>query len=171
MARTLSFILLGSAIATAGGTVEADDDTHVSSPELSAKISAGLPKFIQKTAEGTVAARAATPAAKQAGTDPSISILPTVTVTETRAAPDERILTNSAKAAKVVNAYMGDSDGLDRAVLNRFTLQQLWKKIPILGRLPFVGTPAAMTNEERAFDRAGYNDPLGRPHPPPDSDQ
>jgi hypothetical protein len=60
----------------------------------------------------------------------------------------------------LVDKYMGPSDGIDRGILNRFTLAQLWAKIPIIGRLPFVGTPVHVTQAERALDDAGANNPL-----------
>jgi hypothetical protein len=170
--QALKFILFGSALVAAGDFASADEDSHASSARLSAEIAAGLPKYVPKGNEPAPAARPAPPQERQAAADPSVSVLPAVTVTEARLPTPEGILTKEARAQKFVAAYMGDSDGLDRGFLNRFTLQQLWKMIPILGRLPFVGTPGHMTNEQRAFDRAGANDPLGRPvqspNEPPD---
>jgi hypothetical protein len=168
MTRTLKFILFGSAIVAAGEAEGANDDSVSSSPRLSAEIAAGLPKFVPKKPESTGKAGAENPVARQEAADPDISTLPAVTVTETKLPTDERILTFKGKAKKVMDLYMGDSDGLDRGVLNRFTLPQLWRKIPFLGKLPFVGTPGSMSNEDRAYDRAGANDPLGRPVPPPE---
>jgi hypothetical protein len=46
-------------------------------------------------------------------------------------------------------------------VLNRFTLPQLWRKIPVLGVLPFVGTRKQISNEDRAmlsYERAKLED-------------
>jgi len=166
--QTLKSILFGSAILAAGENVTGEEDSHASSPDLAAAISSGLPKYVPKKGEPSGPKDKDSHVLPKAGAaDPTISVLPTMTVTETRLPTDERILTYEGKAEKVVAAYMGDSDGLDRGVLNRFTLRQLWQKIPLLGRLPFVGTPGSMTNEERAYDRAGANDKLGRPVPSP----
>jgi hypothetical protein len=165
--QNLKIILLGSAIMAARGTVAAEEETHATSARISEEISAGLPKFLQKKVDAAASEKPANPAAKQAAPDPTISVLPTVTVRETRLPSADRVLTYEGKAEKVVAAYMGDSDGLDRGVLNRYTLKQLWQKIPFLGALPFVGTPFRMTNAERAYDRSGANDKLGRPVPSP----
>ena len=48
-------------------------------------------------------------------------------------------------------------DALEKS---RLHLTQIWKKIPFLGKRPFGGTPAYMTNEERAFDAGGANKTL-----------
>jgi hypothetical protein len=163
----LKILLLGSAILAARETVVAEDETHTTSARISEEISAGLPKFVPKKDQAPAPDTPANPAAKPVAADPTISVLPTVTVRETRLPSADRVLTYEGKAEKVVAAYMGDSDGLDRGVLNRYTLKQLWQKIPFLGGLPFVGTPVRMTNAERAYDRSGANDKLGRPVPSP----
>ena len=167
MTRSLKFILFGSAILAAGETVAAEEDTRASSARISAEISAGLPKFAPKKEDAPAPEKAANPAAKQLPADPTISVLPTMTVREDRLPSADRVLTYAGKAEKVMAAYMGGSDGLDRGVLNRYTLKQLWQKIPFLGGLPFVGTPSSMTNAQRAYDRSGANDILGRPVPSP----
>ena len=168
MTRIFKSLLFGSAILAAGDIIAGEDDSRASSAELSAAISAGLPKFAPKEGETTKAPEKGSPVLSRTVTsDPTISVLPPMTVTESKLPADDQFLTYEGKASKVMAAYMGDSDGLDRGFLNRFTLRQLWKKIPILGRLPFVGTPGSMTNEQRAFDRAGANDRLGRPVPSP----
>jgi len=80
---------------------------------------------------------------------------------------DEVIMTPKARAKVAMDKYLGPSDGLDRGLLNAVTLTQLWKKIPIIGGLDFVGTEKAMSYADRAYDAGGANDTIPYPHPPP----
>ena len=52
--------------------------------------------------------------------------------------------------------FLGSENGFDRGFMNLFTVPQLWKKIPLLGKIPLAGF---QTNEERgmALYRADRN--------------
>jgi hypothetical protein len=134
---------------------------------ISAAIAAGLPaydpsrKAIDKASAGT------SPDGRANQATSGIALLPAYIVRDVKIPDQDQILTYKGKAKIAMNKYIGPYDGLDRGVLNRYTLQELWQKIPILGALPFVGTPAHMSNEARGFDAAGANDTLPYPHPPP----
>lgn len=125
-------------------------------------ILAGLPKYDPTPA---VPAEASPVMARAREATGDITSLPAVTVSDTLIPTERTILTNKGNAERLIDRYLGPADGLDRSVLNRFTLAELWKKIPLIGGLPFVGTPGSMTNVERALDRAGTND---RSPAPPD---
>jgi hypothetical protein len=133
------------------------------------EITAGLPQFSSSSKASNVVAGGTTNGGKAFAATPGTELLPAFIVRDEKVPSPEQILTYEGRAKIAMDEYLGPSDGLDRGVLNRFTLKQLWMKIPILRALPieFVGTPARMTNEERAFDAAGANDNLPYPHPPP----
>jgi hypothetical protein len=135
------------------------------SSHISSMIAAGLPKYDPFTsAPGAAAGKS--PDGGPIGTTPGIMSLPAFIVRDARVPNGDQILTAKGRAEIAMNKYLGPADGLDRGVLNRYTLRQLWQKIPIIGGLPFVGTPVQMSNEQRAFDAAGANDTIPYPHPP-----
>jgi hypothetical protein len=134
---------------------------------ISSVIAAGLPKYDPSPKAIDMAAAGAKSDGKAIQTTPGIALLPAFIVRDAKIPDEDQILTNKGKAKTAMDKYLGPSDGLDRGVLNRYTLVQLWKKIPILSALDFVGTPGQMSNEERAFDAGGANDTIPYPHPPP----
>jgi hypothetical protein len=168
MIRKISALVAGITISAAGAASEANDDAHPTSAYISAAIAAGLPKFVPKQGGGDAGIAAADAARKAAGSDAGITTMPAYTVREAKVPDEERILTYAGRAKVAMDRYLGPSDSLDRGLLNRYTLPELWKRIPILGRLPFVGTPVHMSNEDRGFDAGGANDTIPYPHPPPE---
>jgi len=62
---------------------------------------------------------------------------------------EDEVLTDKGMAELAMNRYLGPADGIDRGLLNVFTLPGLWKKIPVLGRIPC--PLPGMTNETRAM--------------------
>jgi hypothetical protein len=114
------------------------------SPELSAMIAAGLPKY-------------APPAPRPAAPPPAAGdspwgkpiLLPQVVV-RTRKLPSAGEVTGTAWEP-LLEKNLGSRDGLDRGVLNRYTLGELWQKIPLLNLLNFIGTSGSMSNEQRAL--------------------
>jgi hypothetical protein len=152
--------MCGAAILTAAFVVASDDDLHAASPYILSAISAGLPKYVPAKAASEPAAGPADGAARPMGTPAGVLALPAFTVTESKLPRTEKITTYKGMTSVLVNKYLGPRDGIDRGILNRLTLVQLWQKIPILGRLPFAGTPVQMSLEERGLDDAGANNPL-----------
>jgi hypothetical protein len=140
-----------------------DQDTASITGHISAAIAAGLPKFEPLPRASSTAAAAT----KHEEATTGITSLSAYIVRDSKIPTEDQILTYEARADITMNKYLGPSDGLDRGILNRYTLQQLWQKIPLLGTLPFVGTPAHMSNEDRGFDAGGANDTIPYPHPPP----
>lgn len=134
---------------------------------ISSAIMAGLPKYDPSPRAIDLAASGARPAGSQIQATPGVSLLPAYIVRDAKIPDEEHILTYKGRATIAMNKYLGPSDGLDRGVLNRYTLTQLWQKIPILGALPFVGTIGGMSNEDRGLDAGGANDTIPYPHPPP----
>jgi hypothetical protein len=166
MIRALKAVVSGVAVIGVVSAAAADDDDHRTSAYISAAITAGLPRFSPKENGGDAASATADPERKPAGSQEGVTAMPAFTVRESKIPTEERILSYKGSAKVAMDRYLGPADGFDRGVLNRFTLPQLWKKIPILGWLPFVGTPAEMSNEERGFDAGGANNTLPHPQPP-----
>ncbi len=137
-----------------------DNDTHLASLYMRAAISAGLPRYEPKRAPASSTASPIMAASKREGSSAEVTSMPEYTVRESKLPTTEKVLTYKGRTKILMDEYMGDSDGIDRGVLNRYTLAQLWAKIPILGKLPFIGTAFNMSVEERALDDAGANNPV-----------
>jgi len=164
----------GSRPASSAVTTEAPSGMPRCSPRstsgyISSAIAAGLPKYGPSPRATDPATAGTNPDGSAFHAMPGISLLPAFIVRDARGPTEDHILTSSARAKIAMDKYLGPSDGLDRGLLNRFTLRQLWMKIPILRALPieFVGTPVRMSNEDRALDAGGANDTIPYPHPPP----
>jgi len=151
------------AIFSVGGGAGADE-TRLVSPEISAAILAGLPKFdLKRTAGNGSADGIHQKPGGVDGTAPAFAIvrLPDFVVRGLKELPaDDEVLTRKGEEATAMDEYLGDAHGFDRDVLNRFTLTQLWQKIPMLGVLPFVGVRGQVSTRERAmqmYQRAKMN--------------
>jgi hypothetical protein len=159
MCHARKLALLSAAIIAARFADAAEDDTpHATSTYMMSAIASGLPRF--DPAKSEAAAAAPTASAPKQEAPSGVTVMPAYRITEAKLPTARQAMTYKGWTAPLVDKYLGPSDGLDRGVLNRLTLAQLWAKIPILGSLPFVGTPARMTLSERALDDAGANDPL-----------
>ncbi len=121
------------------------------SRRLSAELASSLPKFDPAAAQ-TAAAKGRLPRDQPRN---GILRLPDYIVREPKVPNETEVLTEKGKDAVAMNTYLGPSDGFDRGFLNAVTLVGLWKKIPVLNRLPIVPF-GSITNEERArevYDR------------------
>jgi hypothetical protein len=143
-------ILCLAALGSAGVALADDDATETISPSaLREAVKMGLPKFDPaQSAKAAADKTAAKPASPQ---DPGLVQMNKYTVTGLPPPKPDQVLSQKARADKAMKRYLGDADGLDRGFLNRFTLTDLWKKIPVLGRLPVV---LSSSNEERALAMA-----------------
>jgi hypothetical protein len=121
--------LCGVAFAAA---VRASDSS--TSPEMFANMAAGLPKFDP------------TPQAPKS----DAIMLPKVVVHSSSLPSAAKALEQEERTEELLERNLGSRDGLDRGVLNRFTIAELWKRIPFLNVIPFVGTVCSMSNEQRA---------------------
>jgi hypothetical protein len=144
------------------------------SRHISRMIFAGLPKFDPSPTATDLAVAGSKSDGKPLQSNPGVALLPAFIVRDTKVPNEGQILTSKAQANIAMDKYLGPSDGFDRGVLNRYTLKQLWQKIPILpgflsifGGLQFVGTVGSLSNEDRAYDAGGANDTIPYPHPPP----
>jgi hypothetical protein len=136
------------------------NEMHRTSSYIRSVISAGLPRFTPAIPLPNHATTKSGPASNT-GTIPSdVVAMPAFTITEAKLPTTRQTMTYTGWTQPLVDKYMGPADGIDRGILNRYTLAQLWAKIPIVGRLPFIGTAVQMTVSERALDDAGANDPL-----------
>ncbi len=148
------FVFVVASIFCAGDMVMADE-THLVSSHISTVILAGLPKFDPKQAAGSISApnMGRKPGGTAETTTSAAPVrLPVFVVTGLKSPPPtDQVLTRKGEEEAAMDEYLGDTRGLDRGVLNRFTLPQLWRKIPVLGVLPFVGTELQISNQERAM--------------------
>lgn len=119
------------------------------SPSLAAMLAASMPRYTPPTLQSTAAPRES-PVLSAGAEKPKNEIvrLPSYVVRAENIPSRRDVLTKKGIEDWMMNKYMGSYDDLDRGVLNRFTIGELWAKIPILGKLPFFG---AFTNEARAM--------------------
>ena len=119
------------------------------SPHVAALLAATAPKFEtpDPAAMKPEVARMDISADKPAN---GIIRLPSYMVREPRLPTPEQVMTARAVEQYAMKKYLGPENGLDRGVLNLFTIAQFWRKIPVIGQIlppPFL----SITNEERAM--------------------
>jgi len=81
--------------------------------------------------------------------DPNVVRLSPFIVTD-RYVPPASVVDPNAATRQLERKYLGSAYGLDRAILNRFTIADYWRKIPILGQHVSLAGSTAMTNGQRA---------------------
>jgi len=146
-------LLLGAAMCAVCAGQSADNSAPQTSEKMTSIIRAGLPAYEPKPAAPK---NTGTNAAAQAGAPDSpvpagvVRMRPFLTL-EQRLPSTEVILTEKGKADMAMDKYIGDRYGLNRGVLNRYTIAELWKKIPVLGLIPFGGPPGSTSNQEIAL--------------------
>jgi len=69
--------------------------------------------------------------------------LPNFVVREPRVPSVEDVRTPRGLEVYAMNKYLGAPNSFSRAVLNRFTIADAWKHVPILGRYPWFSSPEA----------------------------
>jgi hypothetical protein len=111
------------------------------SPEVAAELAAAIPPY------NPPRPGAAAPAADS----PAVVRMPAYLVRSPKLPTPDEVLTPEGRADLAMDRYLGSVDGLDRGVLNHVTLVQLWRKIPVLGQVPFVPF-GSITNEARALE-------------------
>jgi hypothetical protein len=117
------------------------------SPQL-AKLFAGNPPKFSPPKPDSAASAPAGPGAEQPRN--GIVHLPTYIVRGNTRLPDEyQLLTPQGRDAAMAQRYMGPQNTLDH-VLNAVTLADLWKSIPLLGKIPFVPFDSKSYNERAA---------------------
>ena len=62
---------------------------------------------------------------------------------------ESEILTDQEKARRGMDTYIGPENGLDRGVLNLFTIASLWQRVPFFGRFNIADYK---TNEQRGLE-------------------
>ena len=120
--------------------------SHPSSPALLRNIAFTLPTFKPQPAPAAVELNRS---AALTSREPPV-MLPKFLVREPRPIDEHDVMTDKAREDAIVKRYVGKPAGLDVA-LNKFTLNTLWKKIPLLGRnsdFASVGGPS-MTYSQR----------------------
>ncbi len=122
------------------------------SPRLSAVIADSLPKY-QPPGTGQP-----TPAPAPDQPRNTIVRLPDYVVRDARPPDSYDLITRKGHAQIAMNRYLGPSNGFDRAFLNAVTLVDLWKSIPVLGKVPFVPF-GSQSNADRALE---IYDPIER---------
>jgi len=119
------------------------------SPKLT-KLFAGTPPKFDPPKPATSAAVSTTVSLTTDKPRNGIIRLPTYLVRGDTRLPDEyQILTPKGRDAAIAQRYMGPQNQLDRA-LNAVTFTDLWKSIPLLGKVPFVPFDSMSYNERAA---------------------
>jgi hypothetical protein len=145
---TVLGLSFGAAVAQDSAPADGAQRERPVTPRVAAMLAAAVPKFAAATPDTT------SPAAEMPRVAPpqqpanQIVRLPSVVVRERRPPVREEILSDAELAKIGMNRYIGPYDGLDRGVLNLFTIKALWNKIPVLGRYDLMGF---QTNEERGL--------------------
>jgi hypothetical protein len=159
--------LIGVCVLTSSGMLAAKDSAPASrreraiSPRVAEIFSAVAPKFEPSATvgrEGEVAMPnpGSAPRPKvEPGANPArantIIRLPEYLVQERKPRPlpkPEEIMSPRELEKLAMQEFLGPEDGFDRGFLNLFTVADLWKKIPLLGKFPLA---VFETNEERAM--------------------
>jgi hypothetical protein len=122
---------------------------RLASPRVTSLLSAATPKFTpEKPEKPTEMASAARVRVEDVPAN-GIVRLPPYIVRDRRPPKPEEVMVPRDIEKLAMQRYLGEEDGIDRGVLNLFTVKSLWKKIPVLGRYPLEGFA---TNEERAME-------------------
>ncbi len=118
------------------------------SPKLTKLFGGEPPKFDP--------AKAAAPAAKPIPDKPQNGIirLPMYLVREPRPIRSEDVMTDQARSEALVKRYDREPTGLD-LMLNKYTIGDLWKKIPVLGKISDFGTSMSY-NDRIATEYSRY---------------
>ena len=142
--------LIGMAVFLCLCPLEADENGRVASPYLSAAITDGLPKFdpAPKLADVSLTA-VPTPQTESSSLD--AVWMPKYVVRESKALNQDQLLIITGKTNFAMNRYLGDTNSLDRGILNHFTFPELWSEIPVLKFLPC--PLPGLTNRQRAMAR------------------
>ena len=151
MASPVRLALVGTMGFLSLGAVAADESGHMVSSYLAAAIAEGLPKFESAQSLPNVPMKAVQgqpPAQEMPVSD--IVRLPSYVVRESKPLDQEQVLVIDGRANVAMKRYLGDTNSLDRGILNHFTFPELWDKIPVLRYIP---CPLGVTNQARALQR------------------
>jgi hypothetical protein len=77
--------------------------------------------------------------------------LPDYIVRDRKLPSPQEVMTRKALEQYAMQKYLGDERGFDRGFLNLFNVASLWKKIPLIGKVPIPGMLGFVTNEDRAL--------------------
>jgi len=120
------------------------------SPHLAEALAEKMPAFEPKTADQKGKAQAEAVDDRPAN---GIVRLPRYVVREPKVPSERDVRSPRGLEVHAMNKYMGDSDGITRGVLNRFTLGGVWDRF-VKGRIPLIGRfDWAVTLEGKALDR------------------
>jgi hypothetical protein len=140
-------------VVAARAAEDAPKKTRAISPHLAEVFASKLPVYAPPPPRVPVPASTSpllkTVAAPGDAVDPNIVQLPRFIVRENQLPGAEEVLTDTGRAQLAMERYLGPENALDRGFLNRFTIGEYWKKIPLIGKV--VKTPFWLTNEERAL--------------------
>jgi hypothetical protein len=152
---TVAFALLGPTLLVAEDAPDesASQRTRAISPYLrrvlndaSARVAPPPPSASDASAESAARQRVALEDPDLLGKP--VVRLPEYHVREPKLPSPQEVMTRKALEQYAMNKYLGDERGFDRGFLNLFNLASLWKKVPVLGKVPL---PGFVTNEDRAM--------------------
>jgi len=116
------------------------------SPTVAVMLDAAMPKYAPPAAGPNK--QLPTPTKEEAKPRNDIVHLSQYIVRDERPPTNEDLMTKSGREQWAMNTYLGSPHDFDRGVLNHTTLDQLWAKIPVIGKVPFFGSTS---NESRAM--------------------
>jgi len=131
---------------TAPLAATATTETPVS-PKLIRLFAGAPPKYDPPKTDAPLSAPIAT------GDQPRNGIvhLPTYLVRGQRLEDEYQFLTEKGREAAMARRYAGPQTSLDRT-LNAVTLDDLWRSIPLLGRIPFISFGSLTYNQRAAVE-------------------
>jgi hypothetical protein len=124
----------------------APDAPRAVSPAVAVMLAAAMPKYAPPKTKAVK--RAPTPPTEEAKPRNGIVHLSPYIVRGEKPPTDQDIMTKSGLEQWAMNTYLGSTHDFDRGVLNHTTLDQMWSKIPVIGKVPFFGSAS---NESRAM--------------------
>lgn len=152
-ARPLRLVLVSAALCTTYSWGFGADGAAGPPDNMASLIKAGLPGYEDKAVEAKPQAAATAPSLSHMDTAlvPDVVRMSPYIMREKRPLTDEIVLNKKGLTDMAMDKYLGSTDSLSRGFLNAYTLPELWKKIPVLGILDFVGPNGTETNEDRSM--------------------
>jgi hypothetical protein len=139
--------LITAAMAAAQESLPAAVKTAIGvTPQTEAVIAAGLPVFAAKKID--LKTEAVPTDSVAADTTASGAVrMPDFVLSSPKLPGAEEVMTRAEMEKMAMNRFLGSETGLDRGFLNLITIDELWQRIPVLGRFEFL---SSVTNEQRA---------------------
>jgi hypothetical protein len=139
--------LIAAAMAAAQESLPAAAKTAIGvTPQTEAAIAAGLPVFVAKKIDLKTEVVPADSVAADTAASGAVQ-MPDFVLSSPKLPDAEEVMTRVEMEKMAMNRFLGSETGIDRGFLNLITIDELWQRIPVLGRFEFL---SSVTNEQRA---------------------